>query len=419
MPNLGIHMSESDLTDPKPAFVQGVFETFVDLLAGTTREEINQPQIAGLSELTHPELHEESIPRLALFRATANLLEVSGCFNFRLDNLLRPSAKTFRWHLSGLINFAKFREERAITYTQFTSETDQLLDEKTNLDSKNADLSESVAELRIEKEAKMPEIKEVEGSCQSLEAEISIQSKQQASLLQQQEEEKEACANLQAQINTDRRTQAEVETDCEKFRSQIIKSPGRLEQEFASLKQLLEAEKAECISLEARRRGMQDRLGSFHRQGKELAKTVLILNDVAAHITKSKTVNDERETIQSKITGQRAEAQDLAVLQQHLHRQLKRIESRNSSVRHQQSVKNEAAQQALAATQGDLHVAQQEMVRINNELAGQQAELEAFREEMAAEATAHAAKMEGRQKVFQGLLSQVEIYNAKLLHSLK
>ena len=70
MPNLGIHMSESDLTSPEPEFVINVYETFVDLLAGVSKEELNQPQFVGLGELDHPELHEDSIPRLALYRAT-------------------------------------------------------------------------------------------------------------------------------------------------------------------------------------------------------------------------------------------------------------------------------------------------------------------------------------------------------------
>ena len=70
MPNLGIHMSESDLTSPEPEFVTNVYETFVDLLAGVSKEELNQPQFVGLGELEYPELHEDSIPRLALYRAT-------------------------------------------------------------------------------------------------------------------------------------------------------------------------------------------------------------------------------------------------------------------------------------------------------------------------------------------------------------
>ena len=53
MPNLGIHMSESDLTSPEPEFVINVYETFVDLLAGVSKEELNQPQFVGLGELHH------------------------------------------------------------------------------------------------------------------------------------------------------------------------------------------------------------------------------------------------------------------------------------------------------------------------------------------------------------------------------
>ena len=70
MPNLGIRMTESDLTKPEPSFVQEVYEIFVEVLSGITKEELNQQQFVGLGELEFPELHEDSIPRIALFRAT-------------------------------------------------------------------------------------------------------------------------------------------------------------------------------------------------------------------------------------------------------------------------------------------------------------------------------------------------------------
>ena len=70
MPNLGIRMTESDLTNPEPSFVQEVYEIFVEVLSGITKEELNQQQFVGLGELEFPELHEDSIPRIALFRAT-------------------------------------------------------------------------------------------------------------------------------------------------------------------------------------------------------------------------------------------------------------------------------------------------------------------------------------------------------------
>lgn len=54
--------------EPSPDFVRSIYETFVELCMGITREEMNQPQFSGLHVLNYAELHENSIPQLTLFR---------------------------------------------------------------------------------------------------------------------------------------------------------------------------------------------------------------------------------------------------------------------------------------------------------------------------------------------------------------
>ncbi len=65
-----MEVSDVDLKTPKPALVACTFELFLEMLMGVTKEELNQPTFAGLKALSHRELHEESIPRLTLFRKT-------------------------------------------------------------------------------------------------------------------------------------------------------------------------------------------------------------------------------------------------------------------------------------------------------------------------------------------------------------
>jgi len=67
-----------------------------------------------------------------------------------------------------------------VSYTKFTAETDQLMETKSSLDDKKNDLESKVNVLRVEKENKMPEIKDLKKTCQSLESEISSLNKQQA-----------------------------------------------------------------------------------------------------------------------------------------------------------------------------------------------------------------------------------------------
>ena len=440
MPNLGIHMSESDLTSPEPEFVTNVYETFVDLLAGVSKEELNQPQFVGLGELEYPELHEDSIPRLALYRATyvfflfpvststlkrttpkqnkqnysKDLLESSGCSNFKMAHLLKPSYKTFRSHLSALINFAKFREERAVSYTKFTAETDQLMESKISLDDKKNDLESKVETLRIEKENKMPEIKDLKKTCQSLESEISSLNKQQAMLRHNHEELKMKCKDFKKKQIEDKQREKDVEIECERLRSQIVHSPGRFEAEVQNIQRLLKEEKAECAVLEKRRREMQDRVATLNREHGKVTKTLNVLNDLNEHIEKVKEAQNKREEMESTITIQRAELEDLETLKDHLRRQLKRHETRTFEIRQQHGVKNEAARQALAAAQADLQDGMQSMDDMEAESERIKTEMERVQLNIEEEAKAHEEMMQSRRELFEGLADQVGKYNVNM-----
>jgi len=411
-------MTESDLTNPEPEFVQEVYGTFVEVLAGTTKEELHQQQFVGIGELEFPELHEDSIPRLALFRATADLLESSGCSGFRMSHMLAPKYKVFRSHLSALINFAKFREERAVTYTQFTTETDKLMEEKTQLEEKLNDLKQKVEQLRSEKEIKMPEIKALQKASASLESEISSLNKQQAMLRHTHEKMKKMCKELKTQETTAKQQQEEVEIECERLRSQIVHSPGRFEQEVKHLQTLLMEEKTECAVLEKRRRNMQDRLATFTREQERVQKTMQVLRDLSGHMNSRKKVGEAKENLESKITLQKAEIKDLQTLKQHLKRQLKRHEERTCDIRQQQTVKNEAARQALAAAKADLSNAMERLNLMDSETERVKREIEATKLAIESESKVHRETMESRRELFESLVTKVQKYNEGILGSI-
>lgn len=70
MKELKVDLSEEELNSPTPELITRVFESLLEVCMGIAKEELNQPKFSGLGALSFPELHEESIPKLSLFRAT-------------------------------------------------------------------------------------------------------------------------------------------------------------------------------------------------------------------------------------------------------------------------------------------------------------------------------------------------------------
>lgn len=54
-----------------------------------------------------------------------------------LQDIYKPDPARLRRHLSGIINFAKFREERLGQYTDLQLESEQLLDDTQQLEEAN------------------------------------------------------------------------------------------------------------------------------------------------------------------------------------------------------------------------------------------------------------------------------------------
>lgn len=69
MQELEVDLAADELAKPTPEVIRRVFECCIEFCLGTGREELNQAKFAGLQAFSYPELHEDSVPSLALFRA--------------------------------------------------------------------------------------------------------------------------------------------------------------------------------------------------------------------------------------------------------------------------------------------------------------------------------------------------------------
>jgi kinetochore protein Nuf2 len=126
---LDMKVTEAQLADvsQNKQLYRDILEYMAEICTGITKEEISQPQFNGLQSLNNPELHEESIPYLHAFRAVAKMMKISGITDFSIKDYLQPSAKRLRRQLSGIINFAKFREERFALLQDVSSERERLV----------------------------------------------------------------------------------------------------------------------------------------------------------------------------------------------------------------------------------------------------------------------------------------------------
>lgn len=125
----------------------------------------------AIDTLEYPELHDESIPTLAFIKHLNRLLVAAGIKDFTLQvhhfpyscmkptnhslllpylsfetvhfaaqDLYKPDSNRLRRNLSGIINFAKFREEKLVPYTDMQESVEHLLEDTADLEERNLKL---------------------------------------------------------------------------------------------------------------------------------------------------------------------------------------------------------------------------------------------------------------------------------------
>jgi kinetochore protein Nuf2 len=130
---------------------------------------------AAIDAFEYPELHDESIPALNFFRHLGKLMASTGVKDFGLkvrgaaaawpcaspcqllnrpsrgapsllprrcrphllQDVYKPESVRLRRHLSAVVNFAKFREEKLVAYTEMQAHIDALLEERRVLEEEN------------------------------------------------------------------------------------------------------------------------------------------------------------------------------------------------------------------------------------------------------------------------------------------
>ena len=66
---LNIALEPQELLKPTPEKVRLIYEVLLEFLTGVSKDDFEQPQLEAQDVLEWPDLHSESVPEVAFFRA--------------------------------------------------------------------------------------------------------------------------------------------------------------------------------------------------------------------------------------------------------------------------------------------------------------------------------------------------------------
>lgn len=300
---VGLQYSANSLMKPTTKETIQVLRSFLLVMTSITEEEIVRPHFR--SDVEVDEEFSKGIAFLNFFRLLQELMITSSINDFTLHDLIKPNSKRLIHILSGLINFAKFREIRLEKFKQLSDERNELVLQNDEIVKMIDELNKQIELKRIENQEREEEetdlkSQQIDLQHQLTEIEIEIaKTDSESNKMKKQMTEAQNEAKLLKQENLRKSQLILDKKEMLDFDEERMKQLAQQTQENLQI-EILQYEQNEkyCEDLEAKKEFFSQ---NVNKLAKALDEIVPILQNTKKEQKVKHDLDDSRKELQKKI----------------------------------------------------------------------------------------------------------------------
>ncbi|KAI8588324.1 kinetochore-associated Ndc80 complex subunit nuf2 [Geranomyces variabilis] len=342
MADVGIPFSEEDVSKPTTQRLLAVYEHFTKLILGVTRASFAVPSFNVQQALEYPELHQDALNFMGFYQQLRRLMKEVCVQDFSMRDLLRPEPPRVRRCLSGLVNFAKFREQRIDTFQRSKEKHRDTILEIARMDQENRELSERVNVLRLERAEQEPAVRELRERNSKWEADLRELQRQQAALTANVDRQKKEKAELSDALTKTQMTIMNLKQDCARIKSRIVQSPEKLKASIAEMSDSLTSDKAAVMATEKRARELQAKIDMMSSIEQDIRGCLNLMTECEAEKKKAEAASAKVILDKENLDKRRADSNELEFREEQLKRQLTGANDKIARLEKHQTVKENA-----------------------------------------------------------------------------
>lgn len=299
-----LKVTENNIKKPNHDILMEIYTTLCQLISGEQPEDFENPNLEALEAagITKLELYQDAICELNIYKAIVKLMKAAAIPNFSIQNdIFEAGGNKTIFNLSGLMNFAKFREVRLEFYTQLTQESEEYLVEKERLLDHQQQLKEQLRLLRKESEENQPILNELTQQENAYIQEINDLSHKQSQLRDESTRLKKQNQDYIEQIESITTVVETTELHTSRLKNGIIDKPEQQMELMANLREKIKNEQKQKNAMEKKNLHLRTKQEQVSKLHKELEKCLELLDKCKLEWDNSKQCNKENKTLQSSI----------------------------------------------------------------------------------------------------------------------
>ncbi|KAK9864138.1 hypothetical protein WJX84_002045 [Apatococcus fuscideae] len=408
-------ITAAQVAKPTADLVRPIYETLVTNLTGLSREDLQQPVLAATDVLEFPELHEESIPAFAFSSSLARLVTAVGIKDFTLrEDLWKPEGPRLRRILSGIINFAKFREEKLGPYLELQEQLEAIFDGQQRLGAQHAQQAAELQALQKTRSDEEPEVAMLEADAAKAYSHNQQLNKQQVALSNEVKALRNQIASISEQSGEERLKLLDARQEADRLSGLIVESPEKLQQMVEEVAAAVERERSLISDADRRSRDCSSRADAVAKVERDLGKVTKQLQELEEQVGRKKEVSRRVKDLRRQIAAGDAECQALAATQQHLTRQQAALHDRLSRLDQQALLKKEAAASAVEEQLREKEAVEAENAAALAKIAENESMMRTLKERLREMQSNHDAEVNAIMAKYRSLREQMAEYHMQL-----
>ncbi|KAG1680572.1 hypothetical protein FOA52_015019 [Chlamydomonas sp. UWO 241] len=369
------------LAKPTYEVFRPVFEQLVIELTGVTRDELNQPVFIAMDAFEFPELHDESIPCFNFLTQLTKLMAACGVKDFGWRDVFKPEPPRLRRNLSAIINFCKFRDEKAERAQQAAG--------VSQLEQQDQDVLQRNTQLNKEQAALQTEVRNLKLTINQV-GDAASQAKFDISALQQEHDQ---------------------------LLDEVVVSPDKHRQAIAELAAAAEARRAYYAELSTTAISNELRLETIGKFDKEVGRCIKAQEELDGAITRKKGVSQQVKDARASIAAHERALSDISNAGAQLRRNIATLDDKFQRLEHQAALKLEAAASCVEEQLKSREAVEAENAAIAAKAAEDEAAVRSLQERMVEVQAMHESQVRGVLEKYAVLRKVVSQYNGAVVEA--
>ncbi|KAJ2156974.1 kinetochore-associated Ndc80 complex subunit nuf2 [Coemansia sp. RSA 552] len=317
MRQMEIPIMEEDLEKPTPQRVQIWYEAFLYILKGISLEQIGSD--VELLDLTdYPESHSDDIFLMSFYQNMGTLLQQVGVDDFSLRDMLKPEPARVRRILSGVCNFAMFRDDRMHILEKYTVQADEQAERLDQMQQELEQVQGRIEAIRSQRETEQPQVKKLQDGNRVLREELKELRTNQASLYSAASTMKEEKEGLQDAVGSVKYAIAGLQDELAKLKARVVHSPEKIQQAISELTEGIAETRQQATASEDKARQLALKIEMLEGISADIRACIGQMADAEATVRQHEDEQRHLAKEQENHSGELSNLRNLAVREEQL-----------------------------------------------------------------------------------------------------